>query len=657
MILPNFKPGLPNLSAGGLDRALSNLPFAAKMLAPSGAAVALILAVSGAGAMILSGQAETTQALAAEQMPRVRALGEIDSEIKAINATLQEALTEQAAGRPGAAGKVMELGARVDALKAQVTELQAGVHDPEVAASFERLSTELDTFKGVIEFVGSMMEIDFVSAVSFLDPFRESYASMQQLTDGIIDDALADAETEAQASAADSRTAMMALVSTAAVAALLAALFAWFISRSTTSSIRRIATVTRALADGDLDADAAALQRKDELGAVVDSLGVFRANALEMRRATAEVERVRVETERKLDEAIGAVVVAASAGDFSKRAPETDELGGFLNIARGLNSICAAADAFLAEVEGEAEAMANGDLTRRIDKPFQGRFATVANNLNHAADALAGAIGEASRASEGASEQAALIHQDASEMSRRSQLQAARLEETAAAIVEMTESVRTNAASAETVARATVDVAKRAEASGQLAGEAVTAVEEIDRSSRRVAEILLLIEDIAFQTNLLALNAAVEAARAGEHGRGFAVVAYEVRALAQRSAESAREIKDLLNESRSQVEAGVKLVRASGTAVTEIIETARTASERVSQIASASHEQARTMSEVSDAVSGMDRMTQEAAAANERTLEAVGALSQQAQDLAQLVASFRTQASQAAAQQPIRRRA
>ena len=656
MNLTNLKRGLPNLSAGGLDRALSNLPFAVKMLAPSGAAVALILAVSGAGAMILSGQSETTQALASEQMPRVRALAEIDSEIKAINGALYEALTEQAAGRTGAAAKVMELGARVDALKAQVTELRAGVHDPEIAASFDRLATELDTFKGVIEFVGSMMEIDFVSAVSFLDPFRQSYTSMQELTDGIIADALADADAEAQASAAESQAAMTALVAAAGLAALLAALFAWIISRSTTTSIRNIANVTRALAEGNLDTDASALKRKDELGAVVDSLDVFRANGLEIRRATAEVERVRVETERKLDEAIGAVVVAASAGDFSKRAPETEDLGGFLNIARGLNSICAAADAFLAEVEGEAEAMANGDLTRRIDKSFQGRFATVASNLNHAAGALAGAIGEASRSSEGAREQASLIYQDANEMSRRSQLQAARLEETAAAIVEMTESVRTNASSAETVARATVDVAKRAEASGELAGQAVTAVEEIDRSSRRVAEILVLIEDIAFQTNLLALNAAVEAARAGDHGRGFAVVAYEVRALAQRSAESAREIKDLISESRVQVEQGVKLVRASGTAVTEIVETARTASERVSQIATASHEQARTMTEVSEAVSGMDRMTQEAAAANERTLEAVGALSQQAQDLAQLVASFRTDKA-AAPPQPARRRA
>ncbi|HYD89764.1 MAG TPA: methyl-accepting chemotaxis protein [Vitreimonas sp.] len=655
MNLTNFKPRLPNLSAVGLDRALSNLPFAAKMLAPSGVAVALIVAVSGAGAMIMSNQAETTQSLASEQMPRMRALAGVDAEIKAINAALHEALTEQAAGRPGAAAKVMELGPRVDALKAQVVELRAGVHDPEIAASFDRLATELDTFKGVIEFVGSMMEIDFVSAVSFLDPFRQSYDSMQQITDGIIADALADADAEAQSSADESKAAMTALVGVAALAALMAALFAWIISRSTGASIRRIATVTRALADGNLDADAAALARKDELGAVVDSLGVFRANALEMRRATAEVERVRIETERKLDEAIGAVVVAASAGDFSKRAPETKELGGFLNIARGLNAICAAADSFLAEVESEAEALANGDLTRRIGNDFQGRFGTVANNLNRAAEALAAAIGEASRASEGARQQASLIHRDANEMSRRSQLQAARLEETAAAIVEMSESVRTNAASAETVARATVDVAKRAEASGQLTGDAVIAVEEIDRSSRRVAEILLLIEDIAFQTNLLALNAAVEAARAGEHGRGFAVVAHEVRALAQRSAESAREIKNLLSESRSQVETGVRLVRASGAAVSEIVDTARTASQRVSQIASASHEQAKTMAEVSEAVSGMDRMTQEAAAATERTLEAVGALSQQAQDLAQLVASFRT--GQSGASQPARRRA
>src|SRR5690606_36681300 len=157
---------------------------------------------------------------------------------------------------------------------------------------------------------------------------------------------------------------------------------------------------------------------------------------------------------------------------FSKRAPESAELGGFLSIAQGLNTICAAADAFLAEVEKEAEALANGDLSRLIERKFEGRFASVANNLNQAAHALAGAIGQASRASDGARAQAGLIFDDANELSRRSQMQAAQLEETAAAVVEITESVRSNASTAEAVAAATVDVARRAEAGGKLAGDA-----------------------------------------------------------------------------------------------------------------------------------------------------------------------------------------
>src|SRR5690606_24863622 len=131
------------------------------------------------------------------------------------------------------------------------------------------------------------------------------YNSMQATTDEIIQNALQDADEEARASAARANAAMLTLVGVAAFAALLAALFAWIISRSTVGSIRRIASVTHSLAKGELDVDAQALARKDELGAVVDSLGVFRANALEMRRATAEVEAVRIETERKLNEAIG----------------------------------------------------------------------------------------------------------------------------------------------------------------------------------------------------------------------------------------------------------------------------------------------------------------------------------------------------------------
>jgi methyl-accepting chemotaxis protein len=413
-------------------------------------------------------------------------------------------------------------------------------------------------------------------------------------------------------------------------------------ARTTSSSIRRIADVTRSLAEGDLSADPSTLRRKDELGSVVDSLDVFKDNAVKVREASEAMAKMEENTRRQLDETIGAVVLAASSGDFSKRAPESEELGAFLGVARGLNRVCAAAEGFLEEAERQAAALAEGDLSRRIPEIFEGRFARVSGNLNTAASALAEAIAEAAEASETSRSQTAAISQDTEDLSRRTQQQAASLEQTAAAMEEMAATVRQNAQNAEAAAKEAQEASQRADMGGKLAADAIIAVEEISKSSSKVSEILVLIEDIAFQTNLLALNAAIEAARAGEYGKGFAVVAYEVRTLAQRSAESANEIRALLDESRRHVEGGVKLVRSAGGALDQIIESVRGANTRIEQISTSSKEQSRTVSEISTAVGRMDQNTQESAFLADRTLSSVRELAQEAENLAALVAAFRT---------------
>lgn len=629
----------------GLEKTLSDLPFATKMLAPAGAAIALIVAISGGGAMIINDQAETATQLATEQMPRVRQLTEIDSEIKAINGQLYQMLTEQAGGQVGVAERAGALGARIDTLTGELRRLQAEASDAAQAESFAQLAVELDSFKDSMGFVVSMMEIDFASAVSFLGPFQETYASMEARLDAIVAASLEEAESEAAANVAEARTAMMIFFAAAALAALAAGLFAWLVARSTSQSIRRIATVTKSLAEGDLSADPSELARKDELGAVVESLDTFKENAIKVREANEAMAQLQETTKRQLDEVIGGVVAAASSGDFSKRAPENPELGGFLDVAKGLNRVCAAAEGFLEQVELQAAKLAEGDLTHRISDHFEGRFARVASNLNTAAGSLAGAIADAAEAGEQTRARTAAIAADTDDLARRSQQQAASLEQTAAAMEEMAATVRQNADNAQSAARSAKDASTRADSGGKLASEAVTAVENIDQSSQKVAEILVLIEDIAFQTNLLALNAAIEAARAGEAGKGFAVVAYEVRTLAQRSAESANEIKALLDDSRRHVESGVKLVRAAGGALNEIIDSVRDAATRIDQISTSSNEQSRAVADISAAVGQMDQITQQSSFVADRTQESVRELAEGAEALAALVASFRTGAS------------
>jgi methyl-accepting chemotaxis protein/cytochrome b561 len=368
----------------------------------------------------------------------------------------------------------------------------------------------------------------------------------------------------------------------------------------------------------------------------------FAAQRAEIARMalTEEGDRREDEIQTQLDEMIGSVVAAARAGDFSRRAPEGPELGRFLGLAQGLNAVCAVAERFLEQVELQSASLAKGDLSRRITAPFQGRFARVAADLNKSAEALSQAIGNAADAGARTRERAATIQGEAQDLARRSQQQAASLASTAAAMNQVTIIVRDSADHAEAAARGAREATQRANAGGKLAADAVGAVERIDKSSRRVAEILVMIKEIATQTNRLSLNAAIEAARAGEHGKGFAAVASEVRALAQRSAQLAEEIKDLVDESRTLVGAGVTYARATGEALGDIVTSIRDVSARLDQISSSSHEQARKTGDISSGVAEMDRITRKSALAADRTLSAAREMSEGATHLAALVASF-----------------
>jgi methyl-accepting chemotaxis protein len=227
-------------------------------------------------------------------------------------------------------------------------------------------------------------------------------------------------------------------------------------------------------------------------------------------------------------------------------------------------------------------------------------------------------------------------------LSQRTEQQASSLEETASSMEEMTSTIRQNADNAAQANQLAQAARKSAESGGEVVAQAVTAMQGINSASSKIADIIGVIDEIAFQTNLLALNAAVEAARAGEQGRGFAVVATEVRSLASRSAEAAKEIKVLINDSVAKVADGSKLVERSGQTLTEIVGAVKKVTDIVAEIAAASQEQASGIEQVNKAVTSMDEVTQQNAALVEEAAAAAQGLTEQAAALNQMIAKYRT---------------
>ncbi|KRB42508.1 methyl-accepting chemotaxis protein [Phenylobacterium sp. Root700] len=294
-------------------------------------------------------------------------------------------------------------------------------------------------------------------------------------------------------------------------------------------------------------------------------------------------------------------------------------------------------------VEATATALsklAGGDLTYRIDGAFPEEYLRLQSDFNAANNRLHEVMGNVVDTAGAIRSGTGEISSAADDLSRRTERQAANLEETAAALDEITATVRKTAEGAKE-AQTVVNAARGdAEASGVVVADAITAMGKIEASATQISQIVGVIDEIAFQTNLLALNAGVEAARAGEAGRGFAVVASEVRALAQRSAEAAKEIKALISASTAQVSSGVELVGKTGQALQRIVSEVAKITDLVTEIAASAQEQATGLAQVNTAVNEMDQMTQQNAAMVEESTAASHALAQQAGELDHLMGEF-----------------
>ncbi|MDR7031201.1 methyl-accepting chemotaxis protein [Rhizobium rosettiformans] len=392
--------------------------------------------------------------------------------------------------------------------------------------------------------------------------------------------------------------------------------------------IQQMAGTMNVLANGDLSASVEGTDRRDEVGDMAKAVQVFKDNGLRARELEQEAELTR-----SASEAERARVAEVERQRAQEMAQATSGL------AEGLKHL------------------SSGNLTFRLNQPFASDFEALRSDFNAAVSQLADSMRSVATATGSIDSGAREISQGAEDLSKRTEQQAASLEETAAALDQITTNVANSSKRTEEARHMAVEANKSARRSGEVVSQAVNAMHRIEESSSQISNIIGVIDEIAFQTNLLALNAGVEAARAGEAGKGFAVVAREVRELAQRSAQAAKEIKDLIRNSVDEVSSGVKLVQETGQALKVIEEQVITINSQLDAIATSAREQSVGLAEVNTAVNQMDQVTQQNAAMVEESTAASASLAAEVRRLRDIIAGFQVEASSAAANAPALARA
>ncbi|WP_454859202.1 methyl-accepting chemotaxis protein [Rhizobium binxianense] len=420
------------------------------------------------------------------------------------------------------------------------------------------------------------------------------------------------AELQKQSASEDRRDANSISVGATALGILISIFAGIGLVLTFKGPIGQITAAMRRLADGVLDTRITGDNRVDEIGEMARALSVFKQNAFskmeierqsEAQRAQAEEERRRNDLEKQqVDEQIEFAVTALAAG-----------LG----------------------------RLAKGDISETIDTPFRGRLEQLRTDFNQSLERLQATMAQVRNNTQLIQRNAAEMSAAADHLAKRTEQQASTLEETAAAVDEITVTVKSSAEQAREADQIVTDTKQRADTSSVVVSNAIAAMERIEDASAHIVQIIDVIDEIAFQTNLLALNAGIEAARAGDAGKGFAVVAQEVRELAQRSAGAAQEIKDLILKSSDEVSSGAKLVQQTGVVLAEISASIITVSQRVAGIATASRDQANALAEVNSSVNEMDQMTQHNAAMVEETNAATRQLADEASDLMLIISQFR----------------
>ena len=515
---------------------------------------------------------------------------------------------ESQAHSEGAAGRASEDGAAkrfADQMAAVRQVIDANPEQSTIAVDIDKMATAAAAWRQQLATNSAQLGAP-ADATQAFDAFRAAAEAAQDRADvwqsktrGELDEALVLAQA----------TQLIGSLFAIGVALL----SGWWLSRLIARPLGKITTAVDGLVSGNIDIEVPALGRTDEIGLLAQSVEAFKQAAIEKRRLEQEAEATH------------------DAAEAERRKAEADS-----------QYYIDAHNTFMKDFSAALERLSNGDLTYRLNTPFTEDYEKIRHDFNTTATRLQEALVTISSSTQAIRFATDEISTASDDQSRRTAQQAASLEETAAALDEITATVKKTADGA-AHAREVVSSAKSdAEKSDEVVRQAISAMGDIESSSQKISHIIGVIDEIAFQTNLLALNAGVEAARAGEAGRGFAVVASEVRALAQRSAEAAKEIKGLISASTKQVEQGVDLVAQMGKALDRIMIEVTEINTVVSDIASGANEQSLGLQEVNTAVSQMDQATQQNAAIVEETTVASHGLGREIEKLLELVSHFET---------------
>ncbi|MEM5473019.1 methyl-accepting chemotaxis protein [Hoeflea sp. AS60] len=599
------------------------LPFAIAAL------IAINLAAIGYADYMISDLARSSQEAAEKTKQSDKLITELAVLITGIELDIvstQEALTDVSATR-GLDGlddgfALADESAQDLATKAnRVIEIGDSLSDPSLRAAMAALTDKFAIFRT------SGIEMAQAYVAGGPAEGNKLMGSFDQVADNLQQEILAsasavqaaqnriEAEIESRVAEMNSGAENSVMIGTifAAIALTLGLALMVYVSRKVVRPLTDMKNYMGTLAAGDYSNEVPHAERKDEIGEMAQSVAYFREAAIERKAVRTQSEKEQAEIQRLEQQA-----AERQATEDAERVRVIEEL------TSGL------------------ENLSSGNLAYRINAAFAPAYEKLRTEFNAAVGSLSETIDDISSTTESVRLASSEIGASSDDLSKRTEQQAASLEETAAALDQITSTVKSSSQRAEEASQMVGSAKTGAENSGKVVKNAISAMEKIEDSSKKISQIISVIDDIAFQTNLLALNAGVEAARAGEAGKGFAVVAQEVRELAGRSANAAKEIKALIETSSTQVGAGVSLVNETGSALGEIEGQVGKINDLIQSIVTGAREQSTALAEINSAINQMDQVTQQNAAMVEETNAATQGLSSEAVKLESLVRRFNT---------------